>query len=607
MAMLIKELIRPFQYEKIDLTSAETQNKKRAKDTRGTIKRIWTYLTAEKAKLFLVILMVLISTVLGLLGPYLIGRAIDLYIVTETNTGLKSLLIWLVFIYLSHSLSIFLQNFWMVGIAQNIVYRLREQIFHQFHRLPISYFDKRQHGELMSRVTNDIDNVNNTLNQSVIQIFSSVLTLVGTIVVMLSLSPILTVVTMTTIPILILAMRWITKRTGPLYKMQQKDLGELNGFVEESVSGQHVIKTYSQEDRVIQGFDERNKKLQNTGFWALTIAGFIPKVMNMLNYVSFSLIAFIGGILYIYDFGVTVGVIVIFAEYARQFTRPLNELSNQFNILLSAVAGAERVFLVLDEEQEESDENDAIDITETNGYFVFRNVSFGYEKELILQDISFEAKPGESVAFVGHTGAGKSTIINLIARFYNYDKGNLTLDGIDMKQITRSSLRSHMGFVLQDAILFHDTIRENIRYGKLAATDEEVIQAAKDANAHDFIMRLPNGYDTVLDQSGSGISQGQKQLLAIARAFISKPSILVLDEATSNIDTITELKIQQALERLMEGRTSFIIAHRLNTIQQADKIILLENGKIKEQGNHKELLAQKGDYYNLHQQQAQEA
>ncbi len=253
--------------KKIDLTSAETQNKKRAKDTRGTIKRIWTYLTAEKAKLFLVILMVLISTVLGLLGPYLIGRAIDLYIVTETNTGLKSLLIWLVFIYLSHSLSIFLQNFWMVGIAQNIVYRLREQIFHQFHRLPISYFDKRQHGELMSRVTNDIDNVNNTLNQSVIQIFSSVLTLVGTIVVMLSLSPILTVVTMTTIPILILAMRWITKRTGPLYKMQQKDLGELNGFVEESVSGQHVIKTYSQEDRVIQGFDERNKnyKIQDFG------------------------------------------------------------------------------------------------------------------------------------------------------------------------------------------------------------------------------------------------------------------------------------------------------------------------------------------------------
>lgn len=605
--MLIKELIRPFQYKKIDLTSAEAQNKKRAKDTRGTIKRIWTYLTAEKAKLFLVILMVLISTVLGLLGPYLIGRAIDLYIVTETSTGLKSLLIWLVFIFLSHSLSIFLQNFWMVGIARNIVYRLREQIFHQFHRLPISYFDKRQHGELMSRVTNDIDNVNNTLNQSVIQIFSSVLTLVGTIVVMLSLSPILTVVTMTTIPILILAMRWITKRTGPLYKMQQKDLGDLNGFVEESISGQHVIKTYSQEDRVIQAFNERNKKLQNTGFWALTVAGFIPKVMNMLNYVSFSLIALIGGILYIYDFGVTVGVIVIFAEYARQFTRPLNELSNQFNILLSAVAGAERVFLVLDEEQEESDENDAIDITETKGHFVFRDVSFGYEKELILQGISFEAKPGESVAFVGHTGAGKSTIINLIARFYNYDKGNLTLDGIDMKQITRSSLRSHMGFVLQDAILFHDTIRENIRYGKLAATDEEVIQAAKDANAHDFIMRLPNGYDTVLDQSGSGISQGQKQLLAIARAFISKPSILVLDEATSNIDTITELKIQQALERLMEGRTSFIIAHRLNTIQQADKIILLENGKIKEQGNHKELLAQKGDYYNLHQQQAQEA
>ncbi|HEY4601940.1 MAG TPA: ABC transporter ATP-binding protein [Cerasibacillus sp.] len=601
--MLIKELKRPFKYQKVELNQVMTKRKKRAKDTSGTIKRIWAYIAAEKVKLTFVILMVLLSTVLGLLGPYLIGQAIDLYIVTEAHDGLRALLVWLVFIFLGHSLSIFLQNFWMVGIAQKIVYQLRKEIFHQFHRLPIAYFDKRQHGELMSRVTNDIDNINNTLNQSVIQIFSSVLTLVGTIVVMLSLSPILTVVTMTIIPLMIIAMRWITKRTGPLYKLQQEDLGQLNGFVEESVSGQHVIKTYSQEERVIQEFKENNARLQMSGFWALTIAGFIPKVMNMLNYLSFSLIALVGGILYIYDFGVTVGVIVIFTEYARQFTRPLNELSNQFNILLSAVAGAERVFSVLDETGEESDEQEAKVLKTVNGHVAFEHVNFGYEDERILKDISFEAQPGESVAFVGHTGAGKTTIINLIARFYNYNEGKITIDGHELNKVTRESLRSHMGFVLQDSFLFHNTIRENIRYGRLSASDDEVIQAAKEANAHDFITQLPNGYDTLIDQAGSRISQGQKQLLAIARAFIAKPRILILDEATSNIDTMTELKIQQALERLMKGRTSFIIAHRLNTIQKADRIILLEQGEIKEQGNHKELLELKGKYYALYQEQ----
>lgn len=602
--MLIKELVRPFQYQKIDLNQVETQKKKQAKDTRGTIKRISAYLAAEKIKLTLVILMVLLSTILGLLGPYLIGRAIDLYIVTEAHEGLKTLLVWLIFIFIGHSLSIFLQNFWMVGIAQKIVYQLRKEIFHQFHRLPISYFDKRQHGELMSRVTNDIDNINNTLNQSVIQIFSSILTLVGTIVVMLSLSPILTFVTMTIIPLMLLAMRWITKRTGPLYKLQQKHLGDLNGFVEESISGQHVIKTYSQEKRVIKEFKENNERLKLSGFWALTIAGFIPKVMNMLNYLSFSLIALVGGILYIYDLGVTVGIIVIFAEYARQFTRPLNELSNQFNILLSAVAGAERVFSVLDEPREESDERDAKVLKEVKGHVTFEDVTFGYEDEHILKGISFEARPGESIAFVGHTGAGKTTIINLLSRFYNYDEGKITIDGHELNKITRESLRSHMGFVLQDSFLFHDTIRENIRYGRLTASDDEVIQAAKEANAHEFISNLPNGYDTVIDQSGSGISQGQKQLLAIARAFIAKPRILILDEATSNIDTVTELKIQQALERLMEGRTSFIIAHRLNTVQKADKIILLEHGQIKEQGSHEKLLGLKGKYYALYQEQS---
>lgn len=595
----------PFQYPKIPLSDYKSSKKSRAKNMRETIKRIGRYLAQEKRKLFLVIFMVVASSALSLLGPYMIGMAIDNYIVTKQSSGLVWMLTGLIFVYIFHSLAVYLQNYWMVGVAQNTVFSLRKDLFEQFHRLPVSYFDKKQQGELMSRLTNDIDNVNNTLNQSVIQIFASLLTLVGTFIIMLSLSPILTVVAMIIVPAMYLAMRWITKRTGPLYKAQQLHLGEVNGYVEEIISGQHIVKLYSQEERVTHEFEERNKKLKNIGFWAQNIAGFIPKVMNTLNFLSFALIAFVGGALAIYSNQelVTVGMIVIFTEYARQFTRPLNELSNQFNILLSAIAGAERVFQVLDETPEAEDEKDAIEIKETKGHIVFDQVSFAYENTPILKNISFEAKPGETVAFVGHTGAGKTTIINLISRFYNYNDGKLTLDGIDIKQIKRTSLRKQMAFVLQDAFLFHASIRENIRYGKLDATDEEIIQAAKDANAHDFIIHLPDGYDTILDQDGSGISQGQKQLLTIARALIADPKVLILDEATSNIDTITEIKIQEALKRLMKGRTSFVIAHRLNTIQEADTIIMLEDGEIIEKGSPEQLLKQRGHYYELYQHQ----
>ena len=606
--MPFKQLKQAFQYERIPLESKSRDKQKRilkSKHTTNTIKRIWSYLAREKFKLTFVILMVLISSGLSLLGPYMIGMAIDDYIVKKQMTGLGILLIWLIVIYLVHSLAIFLQNFWMIGISQNTVYTLRSDLFHQFHRLPIAFFDKRQHGELMSRVTNDIDNINNTLNQSVIQIFSSILTLVGTVTIMLILSPLLTVITMSIIPVMFIAMRWITKRTGPLYKLQQNDLGDLNGYVEEIISGQHIVKTFSQEARVIREFKGRNEKLQQSGYWSMVFAGYIPKVMNFLNLLSFGLIALFGGILAINGF-ITVGIIVIFTEYARQFTRPLNELSNQFNILLSAVAGAERVFSVIDEEQEEMDEQTAVAVDHTAGHFSFKDVSFSYEDTPTLKNISFEVKPGQTIAFVGHTGAGKTTIINLISRFYNYDAGKIMLDGVELKDIKRSSLRTHMAFVLQDSFLFHGTIRENIRYGRLDATDEEVIIASKSANAHDFIKRLPGGYDCMLDQDGSGISQGQKQLLTIARAMIAEPSILILDEATSNIDTITELKIQNALKTLMHGRTSFVIAHRLNTVQDADKIIMLENGEIIERGSHEELINQQGDYYNLYKGQLDE-
>ena len=597
--MFTKLLKQPFQYEKIDLSKVQGPKKKRAKNTAGTIQRISTYLFKEKWKLFLVILMVMISSGLGLLGPFLVGKAIDDFIVTQKTEGFIFLLISLVIVYTFYSVSIFLQNFWMIGIAQNIVFTLRKQLFEKFHQLPISFFDKSKLGELMSRVTNDIDNINNTLNQSVIQIFSSTITLFGTVTIMIILSPLLTAITMTIIPLLFICMRMITKRTGPLYKIQQADLGELNGYVEETISGQHIVTTYSQEKRVIREFDEKNKQLQLSGFWSQAISGFIPKVMNMLNFLSFFLIAFFGGILALKGH-VTVGVIVIFIEYARQFTRPLNELSNQFNILLSAVAGAERVFTVLDEKEEEINENDKLEMDEIKGHFVFKDVSFSYAETPVLQNINFEVKPGQTIALVGHTGAGKSTLVQLISRFYDYRSGQILLDGVELNKIKRSNLRQQMAFVLQDAFLFEGTVRDNIRYGKLDATEEEIIEAAKRANAHSFIERLPEGYDTKLDENGSMLSQGQKQLLTIARAMIAEPSILILDEATSNIDTITEIKIQEGLKRLMKNRTSFVIAHRLNTIQQADLIILLEDGKIVEKGNHTSLMKKRGKYYSLY-------
>lgn len=491
----------------------------------------------------------------------------------------------------------------MIRIAQDTVYRLRVDLFQQLHRLSIPFFGKRQQGELMSRVTNDIDNVSSTLNSSVIQIFSSVLTLVGTIIVMLYLSPLLTLLTFLVVPLMMLGMRWITRRTGPLFRQQQRNLGELNGYVEETLSGQRIIKAFSQEQKVIHEFRTRNEMIKHSGFWAQAISGFIPKLMNALNNLSFALIACVGGILAIYG-SISIGVIIIFVEYARQFTRPLNDLANQWNTMLSAIAGAERVFEVLDEEEETKDETNGITLDNVKGAVSFSHVSFAYDQGAeTLYDISFEAAPGEMIALVGPTGAGKTSLIQLLSRFYDIDRGQITVDGHDISTIRRENLRSHMAFVLQDSFLFEGTIRENIRYGKLDATDGEVEAAARLANAHSFIERLNDGYDKVLRHGGAGISQGQKQLLAIARAILANPSILILDEATSSIDTVTEIKIQIGLQRLMEGRTSFVIAHRLNTIRKANQILVLKDGRIIEKGSHEELLEVQGFYKSLYDSQ----
>ncbi|WP_368505719.1 ABC transporter ATP-binding protein [Alkalihalophilus sp. As8PL] len=600
---MLDPLTRPFRYKPIDWKKSEpkskSKKKERARDWSGTLKRLWTYLSIYKMKLILVVLMVIASSVLSLLGPFIVGISIDQFIVTNEMNGLVRMLLFLVLIYIGYSVSIWLQNYWMVDIAQKSVYEIRSHLFTHLQKLPIPFFDQRQHGELMSRVTNDMENVSSTLNSSVIQILSSILTFVGILVVMIYLSPLMTILTLTIIPVMVFGLKWITKRTSIFFKEQQRNIGEVNGFIEETVSGQSIVKVFSQEERVVNEFERKNQKLKQSGFWAQTYSGFIPKLMNLLNNMSFAVIAGVGGILVLQD-AITIGVIVIFAEYARQFTRPLNDLANQFNTLLSAVAGAERVFQMIDEPIEKDHQNNR-KAPVLKGNVEFKHVSFSYDSsEKIIDDISFRASAGETVAFVGPTGAGKTTIINMISRFYDANGGEVLFEGENVNAFKREELRSQMGYVLQDPFLFEGTIRENIRYGKLDATDEEVEAAAKEANAHSFIMRLKDQYETSLSQDGSGISQGQKQLLSIARALLADPSLLILDEATSSIDTVTELKIQEALRRLMKGRTSFVIAHRLNTIENADQILVLVDGKIIERGTHHQLSVKKGFYQKLY-------
>lgn len=598
---MLKSLIEPFRYEKLKLTNESKVKKSssKVKDWKGTLKRIWGYMSDQKVLFFFVLLMVFISTVLTILGPFLVGKGIDIYIVEKSGNHFFFFFVVLVLIYALHSLSIWLQNIWMIKVAQNTVYKIRSDLFRQFHLLPISFFDQKKTGELMSRMTNDVENVSSTLNSSVIQISSSVLTLIGVVSVMLWMSPFLTIITLIVVPLLVVGMKWITRRTGQLFKEQQRSLGELNGYIEETITGQRIVKTFSQENRVMHEFLEKNERLRRSSFWAQTISGFIPKLMHVLNNLSFTLIAGFGGIFALKGW-ITIGTIVVFAEYARQFTRPLNDLANQFNTLLSAVAGAERVFDLLDEQAEEADFGEYVQSANIKGDIVFERVSFSYgEESQTIKNISFHVSPGETVALVGATGAGKTTIINLLARFYEVKEGRILIDGKDISKLRRSELRQAMGFVLQDPFLFHTTIRENIRYGRLDATDEEVEEAAKLANAHSFIKNLPDQYDTIINEGGTSISQGQKQLLSIARAILKNPSILLLDEATSSIDTVTELKIQEALERLMKGRTSFVIAHRLNTIKKADQIFVIQDGRIVEKGSHDELLEKEGFYFDL--------
>lgn len=577
------------------------KNKRRANDFTGTLKRLWQFMRGERNVIIFIVCIVVVTSLLGILGPYIVGQIIDKYFVPGNFNGVGKILLFLLFIYILHSLTTLTQSFLMVGASQRTIFNMRYELFHHMQYLPIDFYNRRQHGELMSRMTNDIETLSQTLNSSFIQFTTSIITLIGTISVMLYLSPLLTILTVTIIPLLVVGIRFITNRTGPLYKIRQRTTGELNAYIEEVISGQEIVKVFSQEERVIEEFEVKTKKLRDVTFWANLYSGMIPKLMNVLNNLSFTIVAGVGGLLALtMDNVVTVGTIVVFAEYARQFTRPLADLANQFNQVLSAIAGAERVFQIIDTEVEE--DSGFIENEKIKGSIEFKDVTFSYNKdqhEPTIKNVSFDIKSGESIALIGETGAGKTTIVQLLNRFYDVDQGVIKIDGIPIRDYKRDVLKDNAAFVLQDPFLYKTSIKENIKYGNLDATDEEIVEAAKRANAHSFIMKLADGYDTIIDEEHTSLSVGQRQLVSIACAFVRNPSLLYLDEATSSIDTITEIEIQEALEELMKGRTSIIIAHRLNTVRAVDRLIVLEKGVIKEMGSHEELLSQKGIYYKM--------
>jgi ATP-binding cassette subfamily B protein len=577
----------------------------KANNTKETLKRLWHYLGGQKRQLAVVFIMVLTGTGLSLAGPYLIGRAVDT-MVGKGNVDfakLAAVVGVLMVVYAISALTVWIQTYMMIGISQNTVRNLRKDLFSKVQTLSLHFFDSRPHGELMSRLTNDVENINNVLTQSTTQLISSIISLIGSLGMMLWISPLLTLfILIFTLAGLFLSKR-IARITKKYFSAQQKELGELNGYIEETISGQRVVKAYCREAEAISKFEIVNRRLNEAGIRAQILSGIIPPLMNCLGNISFVLGAAAGGLMAVKG-TMTVGMIAGFLNYAKQFTRPINDIANQFNMVQSALAGAERVFEVMDQKPELDDVPDAAVMKNVSGEVVFKDVDFGYEKGVpVLKNVNLKAKPGQTIALVGPTGAGKTTIVNLLTRFYDIDRGAILVDGKDIRTVKKDSLRSSLGIVLQDCYLFSDTIRENIRYGRLDATDEEVVKAAQLANAHSFIQRLPDGYDTVLTENAGNLSQGQRQLLTIARAILSDPAILILDEATSNVDTRTEMHIQQAMQQLMKGRTSFVIAHRLSTIRNADQILVINGGEIIERGNHHELLNKRGFYHHLYNSQ----
>ena len=591
----------------------------KAKDFKGTMKKLGVYLKPYSLSIAIVILFAIGSAAFSIVGPKILGKATTKIFegLVQKITGVPdasidfgyigNIAMILVALYLVSSLFGIIQSFIMSGVAQKVSYNLRKQISEKMDTLPLNYFDTRTNGEVLSRITNDVDTVNQTLNQSLSQIITSVVTLIGVLIMMFSISWIMTLATFIILPVSMVLISLVVKKSQKYFKSQQEYLGHLNGQVEEVYGGHNIMKAFNREEASTKDFDELNNTLYKSAWKSQFLSGMMMPIMSFVGNLGYVLVSILGGWLTIKSV-ITVGDIQAFIQYVRSFNQPISQMAQVANIMQSTAAAAERVFEFLDEEDEVKDPVNSVDPSEIRGEVEFEDVHFGYnEDKIIINDFSVDVKPGQKVAIVGPTGAGKTTIVKLLMRFYDINSGSIKIDGHDIRDFKRADLRNLFGMVLQDTWLFNGTIMENLRYGRLDATDAEVKEAAKAAHVDHFVKTLPDGYNMVLNEEASNISQGQKQLLTIARAFLRDPKLLILDEATSSVDTRTELLIQKAMEKLMEGRTSFIIAHRLSTIRDADLILVMKDGDIVEQGNHEELLEKGGFYSSLYNSQFEQS
>ena len=587
------------------------------KDTKGTLKRLLSYIGKNKYLMLLLLGIMLVITLLNLTAPFLQGQAIDRITVSDNRLnvdieGMVQCLIALGVVYLLNSCLTYFQGIFAAKLSQSTVKAMREDLFKKVTYLPIKYTDTHQHGDIMSRMTNDVENISNTVSQSIASLFSGVLTLIGCLIFMLYYSPMLTAVSMTAIVLTVIVTKNLTRFMRKYFPMQQGLLGQLNGHIEEMVSGYKTVSAFSKEDKACEQFGRISDELQRTALKAQICGGVMGPFMNVISNISFLLVAGFGAYFLIIGFNplslagaMTVGTIQAFLQYVKNFTRPINEIAQQYSSIQTAIAGAERVFEIMDAESESNEGADGDFCVDTvQGNINFTDIDFSYVKgEKVLQDFDLWIKSGQKLAIVGATGSGKTTVVNLLMRFYDIDGGSITLDGRSIYELPKKKLRGSVGIVLQDTVIFNDTIMQNIRYGRLDATDEEVIEAAKTARVADFAEIMPDGYQTVLTENGGNLSQGQRQLIAIARTVLANPKILILDEATSSIDTRTEVHIQQAMLELMKGRTSLIIAHRLSTIRDADKIVVIDKGRVVEAGSHERLLSENGAYARLYNTQ----
>ena len=596
-----------------------TRAVEKAKDFKGTMKKLGVYLKPYSLSIAIVILFAIGSAAFSIVGPKILGKATTKIFegLVQKISGVPdasidfgyigNIAMILVALYLVSSLFGIIQSFIMSGVAQKVSYNLRKQISEKMDTLPLNYFDTRTNGEVLSRITNDVDTVNQTLNQSLSQIITSVVTLIGVLIMMFSISWIMTLATFIILPVSMVLISLVVKKSQKYFKSQQEYLGHLNGQVEEVYGGHNIMKAFNREEASTKDFDELNNTLYKSAWKSQFLSGMMMPIMSFVGNLGYVLVSILGGWLTIKSV-ITVGDIQAFIQYVRSFNQPIAQMAQVANIMQSTAAAAERVFEFLDEEDEVKDPVNSVDPSEIRGEVEFEDVHFGYNPDkIIINDFSVDVKPGQKVAIVGPTGAGKTTIVKLLMRFYDINSGSIKIDGHDIRDFKRADLRNLFGMVLQDTWLFNGTIMENLRYGRLDATDAEVKEAAKAAHVDHFVKTLPDGYNMVLNEEASNISQGQKQLLTIARAFLKDPKLLILDEATSSVDTRTELLIQKAMEKLMEGRTSFIIAHRLSTIRDADLILVMKDGDIVEQGNHEELLEKGGFYSSLYNSQFEQS